>query len=381
MTGELVLTNARIVTADAVVSGTLCVRQDRIEDIQTRASHISSAIDLEGDYLLPGFVELHTDNLEKHFSPRPGVVWPGVAAVVAHDAQIASAGITTVFDAVALGDLLGVTARLTVLEEMVCAIRAACAHGALRAEHLLHLRCEISDPNCATMFSALAPDPLVRLVSVMDHTPGQRQFTKVEKYKLYYQKKHGLNDAEFEDLVARQTAQQKLHAEPNRHSVISEARSRGLALASHDDATEEHVEEAVAAGMTIAEFPTTLAAARAAQKNALAVLVGGPNLVLGGSHSGNIAAIDLAREGMVQIVSSDYVPASMVQAPFVVARGGIGFDLPAAVRMVSRNPARAVGLQDRGEIAPGLRADLVRVREMEGLPLVRTVWREGRRIV
>jgi alpha-D-ribose 1-methylphosphonate 5-triphosphate diphosphatase len=378
---ELVLTNGRIVTADAVIEGTVRVCDGRIAEIDTQPCRSATAVDLEGDYLLPGFVELHTDNLEKHFSPRPGVAWPGVAAVVAHDAQIASAGITTVFDAVALGDLLGVTARLKNLEKMVAAIHGASAHRALRAEHLLHLRCEVSDPNCATTFAALATDPLLRLVSVMDHTPGQRQFTQVAHYKLYYQKKYGLTDAEFDDFVKKQVAQQKLHAAPNREAVITLAHERGVALASHDDATVEHVDEAVAAGMTIAEFPTTLAAAKAATDNRLAVLVGGPNLVLGGSHSGNIAALDLARAGVAQIVSSDYVPASMAQAPFVLARGGIGFDLPAAVRMVSRNPARAVGLHDRGEIVPGLRADLVRVREVDGLPLVRTVWREGERIV
>jgi alpha-D-ribose 1-methylphosphonate 5-triphosphate diphosphatase len=378
---ELVLTNARIVTADVVIHGTLRVRGEHIEDVDTDRSRVSSAVDLDGDYLLPGFVELHTDNLEKHFSPRPGVTWPGAAAAVAHDAQVAAAGITTVLDAVALGDLLGVSARLKNLEAMVDAIRTARAHGALRAEHMLHLRCEVSDPNCATMFATLAHEPLVRLVSIMDHTPGQRQFTKIEHYKLYYQKKYGLTDAEFHDLVERQIAQQKQYAEPNRRSVISRAQELGLTLASHDDATEAHADEAAASGMTIAEFPTTRAAARAARRNKLDVLVGGPNLVLGGSHSGNIAALDLVRDGLAQIVSSDYVPASMVQAPFVVARDRLGFDLPAAVRMVSRNPARAVGLQDRGEIGKGLRADLVRIREVESMPLVRTVWRAGQRIV
>jgi len=364
---ELVLTNARVVTEDAVIDGTVCVREGRISDISEGRS--------------AGFVELHTDNLEKHFSPRPGVEWPVIAAVVAHDAQVAAAGITTVFDAVALGDLLGVTARLRNLQKMVAAIRNALSSDALRAEHLLHLRCEVSDPHCAATFSALASDPLVRLVSVMDHTPGQRQFVKVEKYKLYYQKKYGLTDDEFAELVRRQTAQQKLHAEPNRRNVVAEAKGRGLALASHDDATEAHVAEAVDDGMTIAEFPTTLDAARAAQRHGMAILVGGPNIVLGGSHSGNIAAADLAAQKLVQVVSSDYVPASMVQAPFVLAKGNIGIDLPGAVKLVSANPARAVGLADRGAIKQGLRADLVRVREVDGFPIVRTVWREGQRIV
>lgn len=377
---DLLLTNARIVTADTVLEGTVVARDGLIESVETGATRAAGAIDLEGDYLLPGLVELHTDNLEKHFSPRPGVRWPAAAAVIAHDAQVAAAGITTVLDALALGDLVGTARRLDNIHAMVRAIRDARASQALRAEHLLHLRCEISFPECDEMFRTVADDPLVRLVSIMDHTPGQRQFTDIGQYRLYYQKKHGLSDAEFEVLVERQMAHQREHAERNRNAVIGMARELGLALASHDDATAAHVEEAVAGGMTIAEFPTTLDAARAARDHGLSVLVGGPNIVLGKSHSGNIAALELAKLGLVDVVSSDYVPASMIQAPFLLTARSSGLDLPAATRLVSRNPARAVGLNDRGEIAPGLRADLVRVSVIDDLPVVRTVWREGARV-
>ena len=369
---DLLLTNARIVTADAVLKGTVVIRDGLIESVETGATRAAGAIDLEGDYLLPGLVELHTDNLEKHFSPQPSVRWPA-AAVIARDA-------------LALGDLVGMARRLDTIHAMVRAIREARASQALRAEHLLRLRCEISFPECDEMFRTVADDPMIRLVSIMHHTPGQRQFTDIGQYRLYYQKKHGLSDAEFEALVERQMAHQREHAGRNRNAVIGMARELGLglgpglALASHDEATAAHVEEAVAGGMTIAEFPTTRDAAQAAHSRGLSVLVGGPNIVLGKSHSGNIAALELAKLGLVDVVSSDYVPASMIQAPFLLTARSSGLDLPAATRLVSRNPARAVGLDDRGEIAPGLRADLIRVSVIDDLPVVRTVWREGARI-
>jgi alpha-D-ribose 1-methylphosphonate 5-triphosphate diphosphatase len=162
---------------------------------------------------------------------------------------------------------------------------------------------------------------------------------------------------------------------------VARAQARALPLASHDDATHEHVQEAVENGMIIAEFPTTREAAQASRKAGLAVLVGAPNLVMGGSHSGNIAAIDLLRDGDADILSSDYVPASLMESVFKLSDAGVGISLPGAVRAASLTPARAVGLGDRGEIAPQRRADLVRVRESEGAPVVRAVWRAGERVV
>lgn len=378
---ETVFTNARIVTATAIVEGTVVVRDGRIGAVEPSRSRAAGAIDCASDYLLPGLVELHTDNLEKHVSPRPGVRWPAGAALLAHDAQLAAAGITTVFDAIALGDPFEATGRIETLRTARDAISDAQGAGLLRAEHRLHLRCEITSPPCAEMFERLAADPLVRLASIMDHTPGQRQFTDISIYRLYYQKKYGLSDAGFKALVERQTRLQAEHAGPNRRRIVAAAQARGIPLASHDDATLAHVAEAVRDGMILAEFPTTAEAAKAARDAGLAILVGGPNIVLGGSHSGNVGALDLAREGLVDIVSSDYVPASLIEAAFRIAEEAGAFDLPAACRLVSANPARAVGLDDRGEIAPGLRADLIRVRVANGLPVVRAVWRAGERIV
>jgi alpha-D-ribose 1-methylphosphonate 5-triphosphate diphosphatase len=377
---ETIFTNGRIVTADADFDGTVLVRDGRIADVSPGRCQAAAAIDLEGDTLIPGLIELHTDNMEKHFSPRPGVKWPAVPAVMAHDTQIAAAGITTVFDSLSLGDVRGDTDRVKNRARMVEAICETSQRRITRAEHRLHLRCEVTPDDAVEAVDQWIDLPLVGLLSINDHTPGQRQFLDPDKLRQYYMGKYLMNAEQFEEFHARSLDLHQRNALRHREAIVSRAQARALPLASHDDATREHVREAVSNGMTIAEFPTTWEAAEASREGGLAVLVGAPNLVLGGSHSGNIAAIDLIRAGQADILSSDYVPASLVEGVFKLPReASIG--LPDAVRLASLNPARAVGLDDRGEIATDKRADLVRVRLAEEAPLVRAVWREGERVV
>ncbi|MFI4999085.1 MAG: alpha-D-ribose 1-methylphosphonate 5-triphosphate diphosphatase [Reyranellales bacterium] len=381
MSIETIFTNARIVTADAEFDGTVVVRDGLIVEVSAGRSYATGALDLDSDYFVPGLVELHTDNLEKHFAPRPGVKWPSVSAVMAHDTQISAAGITTVFDSLALGDVRGETDRVRNRERMVEAICTVSDRQMTRAEHRLHLRCEIVADDAVATVDRWIDLPLVGLISINDHTPGQRQFLDPEKLRLYHTKKYGMTNEEFEVFSAHAIELHHKNAAKHRSEIVARAQARALPLASHDDATRAHVQEAVENGMTIAEFPTTQEAAEASYEAGLAVLVGAPNLVLGGSHSGNIAAIDLVRAGRADILSSDYVPASLMESVFKLPASGAGISLPQAVRLASLNPARAVGLGDRGEIAPDRRADLVRVRVLDGAPLVRAVWREGERVV
>ncbi|EMD98243.1 alpha-D-ribose 1-methylphosphonate 5-triphosphate diphosphatase [Pseudomonas stutzeri] len=380
MPAEQILSNARLVLADQVIHGSLLIRDGLIADISEGASNLPEAQDLDGALLLPGLVELHTDNLEKHMSPRPGVDWPSASAVLTHDAQIVAAGITTVFDALSIGDINPKGKRMQQLGVMLEAIAEAEASGQTRAEHRLHLRCEVSHPQCLELFRELVEQPLVQLVSVMDHAPGQRQFARMEKYREYYMGKYHLSPAEMDAFVSEQLANSARHSDSQRAAIVDICRSRDLALASHDDATLEHVSESADYGMAIAEFPTTFEAAEASHARGLKVLMGAPNIVRGGSHSGNIAAADLARGGVLDILSSDYYPASLLQAALGLAEQDNGYDLPRAIATISLAPARAAGLDDRGEIAVGLRADLVQAQVHKGQPVIGQVWRQGRRV-
>jgi alpha-D-ribose 1-methylphosphonate 5-triphosphate diphosphatase len=380
MPAELILSNARVVTAERVIDGTLVVRDGLIAEFDEGNSRLPQAQDLGGDYLMPGLVELHTDNLEKHMTPRPGVDWPSASAVLTHDAQIVAAGITTVFDALSIGDINPRGKRMQQLPAMLDAIAHAEASGDTRAEHRLHLRCEVCHPDALSLFRDLVEQPLVQLVSVMDHSPGQRQFAQTEKYREYYMGKYHLSEAEMDAFSDQQIANSRQHSDRQRRAVVEICQARGLALASHDDATLAHVEESVGFGMAIAEFPTTFEAAEASHARGLKVLMGAPNIVRGGSHSGNIAAADLARRGALDILSSDYYPASLLQAAFLLSALGNAYDLPKAITTVSLAPAQAAGLDDRGQIRPGLRADLLQASDRHGMPVVRQVWRQGRRV-
>ena len=181
MTTDLIFSNARIVTPEAIVPGTLRVAGDRIAAIDEGSSQAGE--DLDGDYLIPGLIDLHTDHLERHVAPRPGVMWNNVSAALAHDAQVATAGITTVFDSLSLMGENKCVPRGKLLRPMVDGLEAARRQDMLRAEHFLHLRCEVADPHVLDYLSVLVEDPAVRLLSIMDHTPGQRQYVQVEKWR------------------------------------------------------------------------------------------------------------------------------------------------------------------------------------------------------
>ncbi|MBC7149488.1 MAG: alpha-D-ribose 1-methylphosphonate 5-triphosphate diphosphatase [Rhizobium sp.] len=378
MSAETILSNARIVLEDHVVEGSVQIRDGRIADISE--GPMRTGEDFGGDYLIAGLVELHTDHLESHYSPRPGVRWNKTSAIQAHDAQVATAGITTVFDCLRMGSDEDGGFSQGEMREMADAIQAAEREDRLRAEHLIHLRCEVSAADVLDHFSDFETDPYVRLVSLMDHAPGQRQFQTMEQYTLYYKTKRGLSEEAFAHFVARRQESSARYAGPHRDALARVCAARGITVASHDDATLDHVEEAKGYGVRLAEFPTSLEAADASHQAGMSVLMGAPNVVRGKSHSGNIAARDLASRGVLDVLSSDYVPLSLLHAPFVLADDFDGISLPQALAMVTSTPARTVGLDDRGRIAPGLRADLVRVRRDDGVPVVRSVWREGRRV-
>lgn len=375
---ETVLTNARIVLPDEVIAGTVVLRDGLIADIDAGASR--SGEDIEGDYILPGLIELHTDHLEAHYRPRPGVRWPIMPAILAHDAQIATCGITTVLDCLRVGTEGDEGFKEGELRLIADSISSAGAGDRLRSEHFIHLRCEVSATDVMEAFADFESDHRVKLVSLMDHAPGQRQFQTMDQFILYYKVVQGRTDEEFERFCADRIAQSKEYAAPHRKLISDYCNANGIALASHDDATLDHVDEAVEHGVTVAEFPTTIEAARASHEAGMKVLMGGPNIVRGGSHSGNIAAADLATLGLLDVISSDYVPFSMLQSVFTLAETDNGISLPQAVAKVSATPADAVGFTDRGRISLGLRADMVRVRLFDGVPQVRTVWREGRRV-
>lgn len=376
-TPDLTLSNARIVTPRGVVEGALKIEGGRIAGL----GRATDGVGLGGAFLIPGIVDLHTDHVERHTHPRLTVLWPLLPALMAHDAVVISGGTTTVFDSLSVGASMKRPERREILEPLVAAMAEGQAAGVFRAEHLLHLRCEISDPSTMALVDATIAHPLTRLVSVMDHTPGDRQSPDIEDWFAHMIREMEVDAttgrAMMDDLFERSRTR---GAEVRAH-VTARARAHGLPVMSHDDRTLEQADQAMAEGMAISEFPTTLAAARRARDNGLSIVMGAPNYLRGGSQSGNVSVAELLSHGLVDALASDYVPRSPLDAAFrLAADPATPHDLPAAIGLVSDTPARMTGLSDRGRIEQGSRADLVAVRLVDGQPVVQAVWREGKQV-
>jgi alpha-D-ribose 1-methylphosphonate 5-triphosphate diphosphatase len=379
-TRQTLITNARVILADEVIDGTIMFQGEQIVSVGSGNTSIAGAEDWQGDYLLPGLVELHTDHLEKHLEPRTDVHWPAMPALIAHDAQISTAGITTVLDAMTVGDFDEKSARSRGLNAASDALKHAAAQSMLRAEHLLHMRCEIACDNMIAVVTPYLDDPRVRLISVMDHTPGQRQWADYQHFRVYNQRNQKWSDEHLDQLVAQRVEMQARNASTNRRKLVDLCKARRLPLASHDDATETHAREAASAGMCISEFPTTLAAARAARHFDMAIVMGGPNMVRSASHCGNVLTSELAAAGLLDCLSSDYIPHSLLHAAFLL-HDEVGWTLPRAIASATSTPAKLIGLNDRGEIANGKRSDFVRVRKLPGeMPVAVGTWRGGKRV-
>ena len=377
---DLILANATLVLPDEVIRGSLHLSDGVIAAIDTGASVPKGATDCGGDLVMPGLIELHTDNLERHIEPRPKVPFPHAGAILAHDGELASTGITTVFDALRVGSVINGTkaaygeyARL--LTDEIMALRD---EGALRINHLLHLRAEVCSETLIEELAKFGPADGIGILSLMDHTPGQRQFRDLTQLRHYVRGKHGLSEEDFMAHVAGQQALSDRLGQAHEAAAVAEARRFGAALASHDDTTAEQVATSARHKATFAEFPTTVEAARACRAHCIAVMMGAPNLIRGGSHSGNVAAKDLAGMDLLDILSSDYVPSALLNAALML--GDIWGDLARGVATVTSAPAKATGLADRGRLQAGLRGDVVRVARLAKAAAVRGVWVGGKRV-
>lgn len=381
VTARATYTNVQLQLPDRAFLGSIVVEHGRIADLAEGV--VRGGIDGAGAVVIPGLIELHTDNVETAIAPRPRVRWPVDSALLFHDRVVTAAGITTVCDAISIGESTSGASRLEFLEPVIAALDRAIAADRLGADHRLHLRCELGYADLLPVVSRFAGHGRLALLSLMDHTPGQRQFADVEHFESYYSAKYGVPKDRIRALVEKLQRNQIETVPANRAGVVALARERGIPLATHDDATLEHVAEAVAEGAVIAEFPTTREAAQAAREAGLQVLMGSPNLVLGGSQSGNVGALELVEHGLVDIFSSDYVPLSLVQVPFTVA-AVTGRPLYETLRSVTSTPATAIGLgDDRGSIEIGKRADLTFVDATDATDAnvrVVAVLRDGMRV-
>jgi alpha-D-ribose 1-methylphosphonate 5-triphosphate diphosphatase len=377
---QTILTNAKLILENDVIDGTVVFDADGIVGIDQGRTSVPSAIDAGGDYVAPGLIEMHTDNAEKHFVPRPQVYWPNpLAAMLAHDAQMAASGVTTVYDAICFGTSDGEKDyRRQISSAVLDAVISGTHSRAYRIDHKVHLRCELTGPTLIDEIGRYSHEPLVQLVSLMDHTPGQRQWRDIGKYKTYMLGSGHVPAAEFERNTKEQMERGPRHTASNCKALTALCRSRKIPVATHDDTTLAHVAEGLELGAVISEFPTTVEAAAAAHEAGMATIAGAPNVVRGGSHSGGVAVSELADLDILDGLSSDYVPASLLQAVRKLTLNH-NIPLPKAMGMVTWKIADILKLRDRGHLKPGLRSDLVRFRFLGDTPVVVSTWSKGQR--
>jgi alpha-D-ribose 1-methylphosphonate 5-triphosphate diphosphatase len=377
---ETILANATLVLPTETLTGQIRFLNGQIADICEGGTVPPGADDCQGDLVMPGLIELHTDNLERHIQPRPKVDWPHAAAIIAHDAELASVGITTVFDALRVGSVVSGTKTshgeyARALADEILGLRA---ENALKISHFLHLRAEICSETLTEELARFGTEDRIGIVSLMDHTPGQRQFRDLTKLRDYYIGKHGLSDPDFLLMVEQQRGLRDRLGDKHEAVAVAETRRLGAVLASHDDTDSAHVARSADHGVQFAEFPTTTEAARACHRHGIKVMMGAPNLIRGGSHSGNVAALDLAKEDLLDVVSSDYVPSSLLSAALML--GDVWGNVARGIATVTVAPALATGLKDRGHLTTGARADVIRVARMSGAGALRGVWVQGQRV-
>lgn len=382
----LVVANGRIVTPEAVLEGRdLLVRDGRIAalvDAGDRPAGVA-VLDADGGWVLPGFIDVHADYIERMAAPRPTSVVDFRLALREAERELLGHGITTMFHSLCFygfsefgqGPMRepGNTARFVGLVDE--------AH---RARHLIrhrfHARFEIDALDRTEELEGYLRTDRVHLVSFMDHTPGQGQYRNLEVYRSTLKAWRGMGDAEIDRAIHHSRNRDKLALEALAE-IAGLARARRIAVASHDDDTAAKVDLVHGIGATISEFPITLEAARRARELGMHTVAGAPNVLLGGSHSGNLSAAEAVSDGCIDILCSDYYPAALLHAVFALARGGLG--MVEAVKLVTLHPARALYLDDRvGSLVPGRRADLLVVDEMEeGFPAVVAAIVDGRRVL
>jgi alpha-D-ribose 1-methylphosphonate 5-triphosphate diphosphatase len=369
------LTGARVVLADQVLEdGAVLIDDGSIAAINPESSGRARAVPLDGRTLLPGLIDLHCDALEKEVEPRPNVFFPLDFAVSQADKRNAANGITTVFHAISFAhDELGVRNN-HVAADVARAVHQFGAHALV--DNRVHCRYEITDATGLAVLQDLLADGDVDLLSVMDHTPGQGQFKSLDAYRKFLSRTYAKSEDEADAVIQRKLDETR-HAYGRLEVLVGEALDHGVPVASHDDDSPERVSTMAGLGARLSEFPVNVDTARAARAAELHTIVGAPNILRGRSQSGSMRALDAIEEGVADCLCADYSPPALLGAVFHLADRGF-LDLASAVRLVSRNPARAVGLGDRGVIAPGRRADLIAVERVGDTVHPTHVWVHGR---
>ena len=336
--------------------------------------HVSaSMIDLQGAYVMPGIIDIHCDIIEKMVQPRPGVMLDTGLALHVTDRLLLSSGVTCEFHSLSLDDAEFGVRNDEFVRDFIMRINES---QSTLIRHLVHARVEISSTRGTDTLAKIIAEPVVKLVSIMDHSPGQGQYVSDESFRFYVAKTTGRNDSEIDEIIAHKKFQRQFI--PDRiNTVVDLCHQYHIPIATHDDDTVAKIAEWNRLNIRISEFPTTMIAAHAAHQSGMLVGMGAPNVLRGKSSGGNLSARNALIDGVVDWLCADYYPSALLPAAFLISQLGI-YTLPEAIALITANPAKAVGMQDTlGQIAVGMHADLCIVRVIDDVPVVEMVYVDG----
>ena len=379
MPTSFVIKNARLVSPEGIREGAcLKVADGRIVEIREGDLSGKRTVDAQGHYLFPGFIDLHSDAIEKGIEPRPNTFFPVDIAVFELDKKIAACGITTMYHSLSFAEM-EVGLRSNSMAAGIIRQIDQFSHT-LKVNTRIHARFEITDLGAVPFLEGLIQDGLVHLFSFMDHSPGQGQFRDITSYKNYYGPVYGKSDLEMDGIIDRKLQSKAGDAPLAIDRLVGLCRKSGIAIASHDDDSQEKIEWLQSMGISLTEFPVNIAAVKAARENGIKVCFGSPNVLRGQSQASNLSARDAIRWGYGDILCSDYSPMTMLHAVLTLERLDI-LPLHEAVNMVSLNPARAVGIAGKtGSLEEGKAADLLLVDHSNEFPRILKTFVGGREV-
>lgn len=380
-----IITNGRIILQDQILDGCDIVMEDGLisgiqDSDRTGDTFDLPVYDAGGGYIMPGIIDIHSDMIESYIQPRSTAVMDFEMGLEEAERVLAVCGITTMFHSISMfreGSWDVKEIRKAPQVKRLAQLISVYRHKRRLIRHRYHLRYEIDNLDCYEDVRKLLEEGFVDLLSFMDHSPGQGQYKNLDVYRKH-QPGEGkkISDQDFQKLVEQEMKKDTVSFEQLR-KLAETAEKRGISIASHDDDTVEKLELNRKLGVKISEFPITLEVAKAAARKGLMTVLGAPNILLGGSHSGNLSAIDAIRENAASILVSDYYPQSLLQSVFYLHQEE-GIPLWEAVRYVTIHPARAVGL-DRvlGSVEIGKKADLLIVDASGKRPVPKQVFVDG----
>lgn len=377
------LTEARLVLPDQVLErGSIELHDGFITRIVDGVAPTSEAVSLHGWTIIPGLIDLHGDMIERDIEPRPRALFPVEMAMYELDKRLAATGITTAYAAVSFAWNSSELRRQETAVRIIRTLRQM--RPDLLTDCRIHARFEVTNMATVPVLNELLEQGMVDLVSIMDHTPGQGQYSDTSRYVQFLTEWLGFKPEEISMIYERIASKiVEIQADPRDwnvvQSIIETARAHGIRISSHDDDTLAKVTRQATMGVTISEFPVNLAAAQAARDQGMYIVMGAPNAYRGESNTGNLSALEAIRAGLCDILATDYKPAAMLHAAFRLVRDGV-LPLHESIRLVSLHPSNAMGLMDRGALIVGRQADLVVVDTSDVHPRVRTTFRRGERI-